>query len=67
MSNSESTHPDPSVVPQNPTEAKSPEPVQPGQSPALSKVPNGVKTTISKADEILLRISKYVIFSRENA
>ncbi|ETI20728.1 hypothetical protein G647_07070 [Cladophialophora carrionii CBS 160.54] len=61
MSSSEAANPDPSVVPQNPTEAKGDvEPFKPGQIPALSKVPSEVKTTISKADEILIRISKLI-------
>jgi hypothetical protein len=60
MSSSEAAHPDPSVVPQNPSEAKGAvEPVQPGQSPALNKVPNEVKSTLTKADETLIRFSKY--------
>ena len=62
MSNNEAAHPDPAVVPQDPAEAKGDvQPVKPGQIPALSKVPSEVKTTISKADETLLRLSKYVI------
>ena len=57
-----STHPDPSVVPQDPPETKRGDvaAVKPSQSPALSKLPNEVKTTISKVDEILVRLSKYV-------
>jgi hypothetical protein len=62
MSTNDAANPDPSVVPQVPPETKGDvEPVKPGQSPALSKVPTEVKTTISKADETLIRISKYVI------
>lgn len=57
MSSSEAAHPDPSVVPQEPAEGKGVEPVK----PALSKVPKEVKTTITKADETLIRISKYDI------
>ncbi len=63
MSSSEpAAYPDPSVVPHDPVEAKDGgvEPVQPSQTPALSKVPKEVQSTISKADEILLRLSKYI-------
>ncbi|KIW63640.1 hypothetical protein PV04_08625 [Phialophora macrospora] len=61
MSSNEAANPDPSVVPQNPAEVKGEvEPVKPGQSPALSKVPSEVKTTISKADETIIRISKLI-------
>jgi hypothetical protein len=64
MSSNEAAHPDPSVVPQNPAEVKGEvEPVKPGLTPALSKVPSEVKTTISKADETIIRISKYAIQS----
>lgn len=61
MSSSEATHPDPSVVPQDPAEIKKAdlEPVK----PASSKVPKEVKTTISRADEIILRLSKCVTLS----
>jgi hypothetical protein len=57
MSSGESTNPDPAVVPQDPVEAKGD--VQPVQ-PSSSKVPKEVQTTISKADETIIRISKYV-------
>lgn len=61
MSSDVAAHPDPSVVPQDPTEVKGEvEAVKPGQSPALSKVPSEVKTTITKADATLIRLSKYV-------
>jgi hypothetical protein len=61
MSSSESAHPDPSVVPQQPIEAEkgSVAPVQPSESPALKKIPTEVKATLSKTDETLLRLSKY--------
>jgi hypothetical protein len=60
MSANEAANPDPGVVPQGPPETKGEvAPVNPGQSPALKKVPSEVKTTISKADETLMRISKY--------
>lgn len=57
MSNTESTHPDPAVVPQDPSgsEKRGLEPVKPPQS-----LPGTVSTTVSKADELLLRLSKYV-------
>jgi len=56
-----SAHPDPSVVPQDPPEVKKGDiaAVKPSQNPALTKLPNEVKTTISKVDEILVRLSKY--------
>ena len=62
MSSNEAAHPDPSVVPQDPVEVKKAdiEPVNPSQTPALSKAPKEVKSAISQADEILIRISKYV-------
>jgi len=61
MSTNEAANPVPGVVPQVPPETKGDvEPVKPGQSPALSKVPNEVQTTISKADETLIRISKLI-------
>ncbi|KIV93907.1 hypothetical protein PV10_05082 [Exophiala mesophila] len=60
MSNADSSHPDPAVVPQEPSEVekKAVEPVQPAQSPALTKLPGTVSTTFSKADALLLRLSK---------
>jgi len=62
MSSSEAANPDPAVVPQDPAEVKGEvEPVKPAQTPALNKVPSEVKTTISKADETIIRISKYAI------
>ncbi|OAL40462.1 hypothetical protein AYO20_00198 [Fonsecaea nubica] len=61
MSSSEAANPDPSVVPQDPPEARGQvEPIKPSHHPALNKVPKEVKTTISKADEIILRISKLI-------
>ena len=60
MSSNEAANPNPAVVPQDPAEAKSDvEPFRPGQIPALSKVPNDVKSTVTKADETLIRVSKY--------
>ena len=68
MSSSEAANPDPSVVPQDPIEVKGDvEPIKPSQHPALNKVPKEVKTTISKADEIILRISKYAAFRNNEA
>lgn len=60
MSSNEAAHPDPEVVPQNPGDVQKGEiePVKPSQTPGLAKLPADVKTTISKADEIILRISK---------
>lgn len=68
MSNAESTHPDPVVVPQEhpEVEKKGLEPVQPAQSPALTKLPGTVSSTVSKADALLLRLSKYVIPAESN-
>ncbi|KAJ9644984.1 hypothetical protein H2204_001446 [Knufia peltigerae] len=64
MSTSETTHPDPSVVPQtSPSEAEKGNqvsPVKPSETPARAKLPADVKTTISKVDEIILRISKLI-------
>ncbi|KAJ9602641.1 hypothetical protein H2200_012834 [Cladophialophora chaetospira] len=61
MSSSEAAHPDPSVVPQDPSEAKGEvAPVKPGQYPALNKVPSEVKSTLSKADDTIIRISKLI-------
>ncbi len=61
MSSDPAAHPDPSVVPQDLAEAKGDvEPVRPGQIPALSKIPGEVKNTITKADDTLIRLSKYV-------
>ena len=60
MSSTESTHPDPGVVPQTSSEVNKGQvdPVKPSQTPGLAKLPTDVKTTISKADEIILRLSK---------
>lgn len=68
MSNAESTHPDPVVVPQEhpEVEKKGLEPVQPAQSPALNKLPGTVSSTVSKADALLLRLSKYAIAAPSN-
>ena len=61
MSTNDAANPDPTVVPQVPPETKGEvKPVQPDQSPALRRVPNEVKTTVTKADETIIRISKYV-------
>lgn len=60
MSTSEATPPDPSVVPQTSSEAEKVQvsPIKPSETPALAKLPADVKASISKADEIILRISK---------
>jgi len=60
MSSAEATHPDAAVVPQNvgKTEKGEVQPVQPSQTPGLAKLPAEVKTTITKTDEIILRLSK---------
>lgn len=57
MSSTEATHPDPAVVPQDLSgeEKRSVDPVKPPQS-----LPNAVSASVSKADELLLRLSKYV-------
>ncbi|KIW60202.1 hypothetical protein PV05_00437 [Exophiala xenobiotica] len=62
MSSTESTHPDPGVVPQTSSEVNKGQvdPVKPSQTPGLAKLPTDVKTTISKADEIILRLSKLI-------
>ena len=59
MSSSGAANPEPSVIPQDPAEAKGEvEPFQPGRVPALRKVPDEVKTTVTKADATILRLSK---------
>jgi hypothetical protein len=58
MSQNEAANPDPAVVPQDPVEAKGD--IKPYQ-PSHPKVPNEVKTTITKTDETIIRISKSVI------
>ncbi|KAI1610917.1 hypothetical protein EDD37DRAFT_354144 [Exophiala viscosa] len=62
MSSTEATHPDAEVVPQNvgEVEKREIEPIKPSQTPGLAKLPSDVKTTISKADEIILRLSKLI-------
>ncbi|KAK5264839.1 hypothetical protein LTR99_009045 [Exophiala xenobiotica] len=62
MSSTESTHPDPGVVPQTSSEVNKGQvdPVKPSQTPGLAKLPADVKTTISKADAIILRLSKLI-------
>ncbi|KIX08369.1 uncharacterized protein Z518_03025 [Rhinocladiella mackenziei CBS 650.93] len=60
MSSSEAAQPDSGVVPQDASETKDVGPVKPSHTLALSRLPNGVKITISKADEILLRLSKLI-------
>ncbi|EXJ84374.1 hypothetical protein A1O3_05041 [Capronia epimyces CBS 606.96] len=66
MSSSESTHPDPSVVPQNPPVPETDkstggiEPIKVEETPALAKLPKDVATTLSKTDEIIVRISKLI-------
>lgn len=65
MSASESAHPDPSVVPHDPPETDNLtggiDPIKPEETPALAKLPKDVTTTLSKADGILVRISKYAL------
>ncbi|EXJ78545.1 hypothetical protein A1O1_08946 [Capronia coronata CBS 617.96] len=64
MSSNESVHPDPGVVPHDPPETDNltggMEPVKPDETPALAKLPKEITTTLSKADEILVRISKLI-------
>lgn len=57
MSSTEATHPDPAVVPQDlsAAEKRGVDPVQPPKS-----LPNAVSAKVTKADELLLRLSKYV-------
>lgn len=60
MSSNEAANVDPAVVPQHPPEAKDIEPFKPGQVPALRKVPDEVKSTVTKADATILRLSKLI-------
>ncbi|KAL2438345.1 hypothetical protein ABEF95_007328 [Exophiala dermatitidis] len=64
MSANESTHPDPSVVPHDPVETDNLsggiEAIKPEEKPALAKLPKDVTNTISRTDEIIVRISKLI-------
>jgi len=61
MSSGNAANPDPGVVPQEPPEAKGEvEPYKPGNVPALRKVPDEVKTTVTKADATIIRLSKLI-------
>jgi len=55
MSSTEATHPDPAVLPQEPSasEKRGLEPVKTSKD-----LPGAVSTTVSKADELLIRLSK---------
>jgi len=56
-------HPDPGLPPTEPLDSSKKgevEPVKPAQHGALSRLPVGLTTTVSKADEVLLRLNKLI-------